>query len=196
MHRVCGDPASSAMTTHRTTSNSAAFDAQPQWKRERKRWFTWDPPRSLIASLRDYERASPRRFGLLARQSAMLRHRFWSAVTGADIPLGTSMGGGISMPHPNGIVVFPGIVIGPNCHLSEQVTLGTREGRHGGPRLGAGVFVGPGAKVLGPVVIGDGAVIEPNSVVLQDVPPGCIAMGIPAVLLGRASRSPPSRAPG
>ncbi|WP_236544513.1 serine O-acetyltransferase [Roseovarius atlanticus] len=91
------------------------------------------------------------------------------------------------MLHPNGVVVHPDAVIGPNCILFQQVTLGTNRGDKGAPQLGGHVDVGPGAKILGPVTIGDHAVIGANAVVLHDVPAGATAVGVPArILPGRA----------
>jgi serine O-acetyltransferase len=108
----------------------------------------------------------------------VFRHRFWSAVSGADIPLNTRFGGGLSIPHPNGIVIHPDSVIGPNCLILQQVTLAV--GEDGAPRLGAHVDIGAGAKILGGVRIGTDAKIGANAVVLSDVPEGATAVGIPA----------------
>lgn len=113
----------------------------------------------------------------------MLRHRFWSVVTGADIPLESQLGGGLLLPHPNGIVIHPGAVVGVNCLLFQQVTIGVGS-RVGLPRIGGHVDIGAGAKILGGVVVGDHARIGANAVVLDDVPPGATAVGIPARLVG------------
>jgi serine O-acetyltransferase len=107
-----------------------------------------------------------------------MSHRFWSVVTGADIPLNSSIGGGLLMPHPNGIVIFPGVEIGPNCLLFQQVTIGYAG--DGVPRLGGHVDVGAGAKIIGRVTIGDHAKIGANAVVIGDIPQGATAVGVPA----------------
>ncbi len=107
-------------------------------------------------------------------------HRRWSAVAGADIPLNSQLGGGLLLPHPNGIVIHPEAEVGPNCLLFQQVTLGTNPSNPGTPRLGTHVDVGAGAKILGGVAIGDHAKIGANAVVLTDVPAGATAVGIPA----------------
>ena len=65
----------------------------------------------------------------------------------------------------------------------QQVTLGVIAGKQGAPDLGFHVDVGAGAKILGAVKIGDGAKIGANAVVLCDVPPGAVAVGIPAKIL-------------
>jgi serine O-acetyltransferase len=114
---------------------------------------------------------------------AVLRYRLWSIVTGADIPLNCRLGGGLLMPHPNGIVIHPDAEIGPNCLLFQQVTIGTR-GNGGAPRIDGHVDIGAGAKIIGAVAIGRHAKIGANSVVLDDVPAGATAVGIPARIVG------------
>jgi serine O-acetyltransferase len=150
----------------------------PDWSRERKKLSAWDPSRSLLASIRAYQRL---RF-YPWRALCVLRHRWWSIVTGTDIPLSSQLGGGLLLPHPNGIVIHPDAVIGPNCLVFQQVTIGTVDSR-GAPRIGAHVDIGAGAKILGPVVIGDHAKIGANAVVLSDVPAYASAVGIPAKVI-------------
>jgi serine O-acetyltransferase len=99
-------------------------------------------------------------------------------VTGADIPLNCKLGGGLLLPHPNGIVIHPYAEIGPNCLLFQQVTIGAND--RGVPRIGGHVDIGAGAKVLGPVTIGRHARIGANAVVINDVPDGATAAGVPA----------------
>ena len=119
----------------------------------------------------------------LACKMIVLRHRFWSVVTGADIPLNCNIGGGLVINHPNGIVIHPAAQIGVNCLISQQVTVGTR-GRPGLPRIGGHVDIGAGAKILGPVRVGDHAKIGANAVVVNDVPNGAVAIGVPAKVEG------------
>lgn len=153
----------------------------PDWSRETCSPFEWKPSRQLVRSIRGYQAARARGtwLGLVASKVAVLRHRFWSMVTGADIPLNSTIEGGFYIPHPNGIVVHPATRIGPNCLLFQQVTLGTGP-LPGTPVLGGHVEVGPGAKILGGVRIGDHARIGANAVVLNDVPRGAVAVGVPA----------------
>lgn len=158
----------------------------PDWSRERPGRL-WDPSRRLLAALRDYEAVRGRPLAGLRRRLVVLRHRFWSVVTGADIPLGCRIGGGMILPHPNGVVIHPEVEIGANGLIFQQVTLGTNRGRDGVPRIGAHVDIGPGARVLGPVTIGDHAVIGANAVVLRDVPAGAVAVGVPARILPGAA---------
>lgn len=155
----------------------------PDFSREHKPWLAWDPARSLLASLRTYQRhrrsRNPLRIAI--RMLAVLRHRFWSVVTGADLPLNCTIGGGLLMPHPNGIVIHPAAVIGPNCLIFQQVTIGHRG--DGVPTIGGHVDIGAGAKILGRISIGDHAAIGANAVVLCNVPEGSTAVGIPAKLI-------------
>jgi serine O-acetyltransferase len=118
-------------------------------------------------------------FAKLNCKCLVLRHRFWSVVTGAEIPLNCNVGGGLLINHPNGIVIHPAARIGVNCQISQQVTVGTN-GKAGLPRIGGHVDIGAGAKILGAVRIGDHAKIGANAVVLDDVPRGAVAVGIPA----------------
>ncbi|MGE4504711.1 MAG: serine O-acetyltransferase [Desulfovibrionaceae bacterium] len=107
------------------------------------------------------------------------RHRFWSAICGADIPFNENIGPGLAMPHPNGVVIHSNAIIGANCTIYQQTTIG-RNHRIGEPVIGNEVIIGAGAKILGSVTIGDGARIGANSVVLDDVAAGETVVGIPA----------------
>ena len=148
------------------------------------RW--WDPGRRLLQCIRDYQRCKSRT-GLFSRICAaccVIRHRFWSAVSGAEIPLNCRIGPGLLLPHPNGVVIHPEAQIGPDCLIFQQVTIGTGP-REGVPWIGSQVDIGAGAKVLGGLRIGDTAKVGANAVVLSDVPAGATAVGIPARIISR-----------
>ncbi|KRQ94738.1 serine acetyltransferase [Bradyrhizobium jicamae] len=149
----------------------------PDWTRERPRQF-WDPGRKLLLAVRRYQfwRAHGGLFGTLCCKFIALRHRFWSVVTGAEIPLSCQIGGGLLIPHPNGIVIHPEAKIGVNCLIFHQVTLGSRNAL-GVPEIGGHVDIGAGAKILGPVKIGSHAKIGANAVVLTNVEAGTTAAG-------------------
>jgi serine O-acetyltransferase len=158
----------------------------PDWTREARRMGSWTPSRALLQSVRRYQSSEGRRspvYWFIRRMNAA-RHRFWSVVTGADIPLNCRIGGGLLLPHPNGVVIHPSSTIGPNCLIFQQVTIGAG-GKPGYPRIGGHVDIGAGAKVLGGVTIGDHARIGANAVVTTDVPPHATAVGIPARVLPR-----------
>jgi serine O-acetyltransferase len=147
---------------------------EPDWSREVKRAFSWQPSRALLASIRSYQRHARKRnpWRVLLKKYSVLRYRFWSAVTGADIPLDCQIGGGLLLPHPNGIVIHSGVRIGPNCLIFQQVTIGVTAAGQTPPEIGGHVDIGAGAKILGDLSIGDHAVIGANTVVLHDVPAG------------------------
>ena len=121
----------------------------PDWSREAKPLWAWSPARSLLASLRAHERlrGSARPLDVLLRKAAVLRHRFWSIVTGTDIPIGSKIGGGLLLPHPNGVVIHCDAEVGPNCLIFQQVTLAADPS--GAPRIGGHVDVPAGATAVG-----------------------------------------------
>ena len=155
----------------------------PDWSREQKRFFEWAPSRSLLASIRSYQRcaSSGNPLRRLWAKVAVLRHRFWSVVTGADIPLTCEIDGGLLLPHPNGVVIHPNVKIGPNCLLFQQVTLGSARG--GVPCLAGHVDVGAGAKVLGRISVGAHARVGANALVIRDIPAGATVVGNPGRVL-------------
>ncbi|WP_083839142.1 serine acetyltransferase [Bradyrhizobium sp. STM 3809] len=148
------------------------------WSRERPLRF-WDPGRKLLLTVRRYQywqrRGGP--FATICCKVLVLRHRFWSVVTGADIPLNSHIGGGLLIPHPNGIVIHPDAQIGVNCLLFQQVTIGSIEGGSAVPTISDHVDVGAGAKILGPVSIHSHARIGANAVITKDVEAGSTAFG-------------------
>lgn len=149
------------------------------WSREHARQF-WDPGRKLLLTIRRYQfwRAHGSLLGTLCCKFIVIRYRFWTVVTGADIPLTCQIGGGLLLPHPNGIVIHPDAKIGVNCLIFHQVTLGSRGGS-GVPEIAGHVDIGAGAKILGPVRVGAHARIGANAVVIRDVEPYGVATGYP-----------------
>jgi serine O-acetyltransferase len=124
-------------------------------------------------------------------------HRLWRAgfkwlarfvshlgrwATGIEIHPGAQIGRRFFIDHGMGVVIGETALIGDDCTLYHGVTLGgtswAKGKRH--PTLGKGVVVGAGAKILGPIEIGDGAKIGSNAVVVKPVPAGATAIGIPA----------------
>ena len=114
-------------------------------------------------------------------------------VYGIELPYSVRLGRGVVIEHQGGIVVHGASVIGDHCIIRQGCTLGLRrlDALADAPILGEGVQLGAGAVVLGRVTIGAGAVIGANAVVLTDVPPGALAIGIPATIRTRAGPSPP-----
>ncbi|AMN35849.1 serine O-acetyltransferase EpsC [Clostridium perfringens] len=104
--------------------------------------------------------------------------------TGIEIHPGAKIGKGLFIDHGMGVVIGETAEIGDNVTIYHGVTLGgtgkDKGKRH--PTIGNNVIIGCGAKILGPISIGDRAKIGANSVVLKDVPKGKTAVGIPAVI--------------
>jgi len=104
---------------------------------------------------------------------------------GIELPYSASLGRRVIIEHQSGIVIHGSAIIGDDCILRQGVTLGNRtlEKPFEAPTLAAGVNVGAGAKILGAVRIGEHAVIGANAVVLRDVPPYALAVGVPARII-------------
>jgi serine O-acetyltransferase len=106
-------------------------------------------------------------------------------MTGIEIHPGATIGRRVFIDHGMGVVIGETAEIGDDCTLYHGVTLGgtswNKGKRH--PTLGKGVVVGAGAKILGPILVGEGARIGSNAVVVREVPPGTTAVGIPARIL-------------
>ncbi|XP_062088123.1 serine acetyltransferase 1, chloroplastic-like [Humulus lupulus] len=139
--------------------------------------------------------------GFQASQAHRVAHKFWcqgrtamatliqirvSEVFGVDIHPGAKIGSGLVIDHANGVVIGETAVVGENVTILHNVTLGgtgkVSGDRH--PKIGDGVFIGAGSKVLGNVRIGEGARIGAGSVVLKNLPPNTTAVGNPARLIG------------
>ena len=143
--------------------------------------------------------------GLHAVWSYRLAHRLWRAglrwlarwlahwgrfATGIEIHPGARIGRRVFIDHGMGVVIGETAEIGDDSTLYHGVTLGgtswNKGKRH--PTLGHGVVVGAGAKILGPIRVGDGAKVGSNAVVVRDVPANATAVGIPARIVTAADQ--------
>jgi len=144
--------------------------------------------------------------GLHAIWAHRVAHRMWArpalrgparvlmqivrAVTGIEIHPGATIGRRFFIDHGMGVVIGETAEIGDDVMIYHGVTLGGRTlkkvKRH--PTIGNRVTIGAGAKVLGPITVGDDSAIGANAVVTRDVPPESIATGIPAVVRRRTDR--------
>ena len=148
--------------------------------------------------------------GFQAVQSQRVAHWLWhqgrrdlsyffqmrsSEVFGVDIHPAARIGQGIMIDHAHSIVIGETAVVGDDVSILHSVTLGGTgkedEDRH--PKIGNGVLIGAGAKVLGNIRVGDGSRIAAGSVVLADVPPCKTVAGVPAKIVGEAGCDQPSR---
>jgi len=144
--------------------------------------------------------------GLHAIWCYRLAHRMWAKpalrgpariltqltrfLTGIEIHPGATVGRRFFIDHGMGVVIGETTEIGDDVMIYHGVTLGGRSLKQGKrhPTIGNGVTVGAGAKVLGPLSIGDNSAVGANSVVTHDVPPESIATGIPAVVRARTEK--------
>jgi serine O-acetyltransferase len=110
---------------------------------------------------------------------------FGRLLTGIEIHPGAQIGRRVFIDHGMGVVIGETAEIGDDVTLYHEVTLGgtswAKGKRH--PTLGKGVVIGAGAKVLGPIMIGDGAKIGSNAVVVKDVPANATVVGVPGRVL-------------
>jgi serine O-acetyltransferase len=148
--------------------------------------------------------------GFLALQSYRIAHWLWSREREAmafylqsrvselfqvDIHPAAKIGVGAFFDHGTGIVIGETAMVGDDVSMLHDVTLGgtsaERVDRH--PKVGKGVLIGAGARIIGNITIGDFAKIGTGSVVTQPVPPGCTAVGVPARLINCPTCSEPSK---
>jgi serine O-acetyltransferase len=118
---------------------------------------------------------------------SFIGQRLFRVVTGLEIDPQAHLGPGLMIPHDGHIVIGP-VRVGRHCTISHRVTIG--QGLQGDgpahddtPVLGDRVWVGPGAVIAGPIQVGSDASVGANSVVLRDVPPRGVVLGVPARLL-------------
>lgn len=132
-------------------------------------------------------RLSHRLWNIGLRWLARFISHFARWITGIEIHPGATIGRRVFIDHGMGVVIGETAVISDECTLYHGVTLGgtswNKGRRH--PTLEKGVVIGAGAKVLGPITVGEGAKIGSNAVVVKDVPSGATAVGIPARILDR-----------
>jgi len=117
-----------------------------------------------------------------------------SQVFQVDINPAVPMGKGIMLDHGTGLVIGETAIVGDNVSLLQNVTLGgtgkADQDRH--PKIGNGVLIGAGAKVLGNIKVGDCSRVGAGSVVLKEVPPRTTVAGVPAKVIGEAGCAQPA----
>ena len=115
-------------------------------------------------------------------------------LTGIEIHPGATIGRRVFIDHGFGVVIGETAEIGDDCTIYQGVTLGgtsLSKGAKRHPTLGRGVIIGAGAQVLGGFMVGDGAKVGSNAVVVKEVPPGATAVGNPARVVRKEDQHDP-----
>ena len=152
-----------------------------QAKGERAARVVFGMPVLPVILLRLRNRLVRLRVPILPYLCELLSGALWSVLIGRYVQIGP----GFLIPHGH-IVIDGEVKIGRNCTVNPWVTIGLSRRRHlggldlHGPTIGDRVFIGTGAKLLGPITIGDGARIGANAVVIEDVPANATVVGVPA----------------
>jgi putative colanic acid biosynthesis acetyltransferase WcaB len=148
--------------------------------------------RLILLSYRLARRAHVRK-SVLARPLNMAHKLFTSGVLSVEIPIETQIGAGCRIFHPFAIVINSQAQIGERCILRNSVTVGNvvRNGEAtASPIIGNDVELGAGCLVLGPIHVGNGAVVGAGAVVVHDVPPDAVVIGQAAQVLRIKSSEP------
>lgn len=162
--------------------------------REKARWcYQSDAPAAIVKTLATDGTAAMIFYRLMqgARDARLVPlelacNKLNSALNHCVIGRGAEFGPGFVIVHANGIVINGKVKGGANVHLEHQVTIGD-SGAGACPVLGSDIYIGAGAKVIGPVVLGDGARVGANAVVVHDVDPDTTVVGVPAKPVRRRS---------
>lgn len=152
------------------------IERDPAAKSRLEVYLTYSGVKALRSHRRAHRLYNNKHF-LLARMISQASAR----KTGIEIHPGAKIGEGLFIDHGNGIVIGETAEIGNNVTLYQGVTLGGT-GKDTGkrhPTIGDNVMISAGAKVLGPITIGEGSKVGAGSVVLKDVPPHCTVVGVP-----------------
>lgn len=105
-------------------------------------------------------------------------------LTNSSLPPSVCIGKGTKFGYGGiGVVIHARAVIGEKCILGQGITIGGKSKHYAVPIIGNNVYISPGARILGPITIGDNVVIGANSVVIKDVPSNCVVAGIPARII-------------
>ena len=113
-------------------------------------------------------------------------YKFVQIITGIQLPCEVDVGRNFVIDHFGGIMISGYAKFGDNCRVRNGVVIGIlRVGEKSAPIIGNNVDIGVGAKLLGPIRIGDNVLIGANAVVVRDVPDNSVIMAVPAVILPR-----------
>jgi serine O-acetyltransferase len=159
------------------------FSGRPVQRRRLRDSFS--PRFACVVLIRVAERLHARGWRRFAKLASLTNF----VVFGIEVPAALQIGPGLVIPHTHGTIIGAGYV-GSDVTIYQQVTLGAKLADFDfdpskRPRVCDGVVITAGAKVLGPVTLGARCVVGANAVVISDVPPDSVAVGVPARVLGR-----------
>jgi len=168
--------------------------------REDLRTYEYDPTRQGLWVMAVY-RFGRWRYGIRSRWLRLpfsllykILKLLSQILTGIDLPCETQVGRRFLIEHFGDVIISGDTVIGDDVIVRNGVTLGLkRTGEPGAPTIGNRVDIGAGAKVLGPIHIGDDVAIGANAVVIADVPENSLAVGVPARVRPRRKPVPEPR---
>ena len=125
-----------------------------------------------------------------ARLAARVFAEFTRILTGVEIHPGAVLGSGLFIDHATGVVIGETAEVGDDVTIYHGVTLGGTGAETGKrhPTVGDRVIIGAGAKVLGPIKIGDDSRIGANAVVVKEVPSSSVVVGVPGQIVSRPGR--------
>ncbi|WP_436322951.1 serine O-acetyltransferase [Vibrio cidicii] len=149
--------------------------------------FFINPKLRCLILFRLYENNQVQKNGFFYRLSLKLIRFIYDRSQreiGMELPLGTCVGSGYYIPHPNGIVVNANAKIGNNCTILQQVTIGGDSRKESGkpPTIGNDVVLSAGCKVIGPIQVGNNVIVGANAVLIENALSDSIYTGLPAKL--------------
>jgi len=132
----------------------------------------------LVLRLGQWSRSRPRLLRILFDPLYLMLDFFVQALWGIEIPRGARIGPGLYIGHHGGITVSSLAIIGRDCNLSQNITIGVSGAgpKRGAPTIGDNVYIAPGARLFGNISIGDNVKIGANAVIYRDLPDNAIAV--------------------
>ena len=162
-----------------------SFIKNCKWAIQRYKLYLLNLGYRYLYWLRTTDYLSSKRFLKPLFIFARFRLIILSHKTGIQVPENTIIGKSLYLGHYCGIVINPEAVLGDNINLSNDVTIGqtNRGEKKGSPKLVNCIYVGPGARIIGNITIGNKVAIWANAVVTKDIPDNAVVVGSPAKII-------------